>query len=57
MNTLQRIALAVSATSLFVIAPAHSGGPLANCDDGVPFLWANGGRTSCGTPIWVTSEI
>ena len=44
MNTLQRIALAVSAASLFVIAPAHAGGPLANCDDGVPFLWANGGQ-------------
>ena len=44
MKTFQRIALAALATSLFVTAPAHAGGPLANCDDGVPFLWANGGQ-------------
>jgi hypothetical protein len=44
MNTLKRIALATLAAPLFVIAPAHAGGPLANCGDGVPFLWPNGGR-------------
>jgi hypothetical protein len=44
MNVLKRIALAVLAAPILVIAPAHGGGPLANCGDGVPFLWANGGR-------------
>ena len=44
MNTLKRIAFAALATSLFSIAPAHASGPLANCSDGVPFLWANGGQ-------------
>ena len=44
MNTFQRIALAALAAPLFVAAPAYAGGPLANCGDGVPFLWANGGR-------------
>jgi hypothetical protein len=44
MNTLQRMALAVLTASLFIAAPALAGGPLANCDDGVPFLWPNGGR-------------
>ncbi len=43
MNTFKRIALAVSAAPL-LIAAAHAGGPLANCADGVPFLWANGGQ-------------
>ena len=43
MNTFQRIALAVLAVPLFVSAPAHAGGPLANCSDGVPFLWPAGG--------------
>ncbi|HEU5135747.1 MAG TPA: hypothetical protein VFU13_11430 [Steroidobacteraceae bacterium] len=44
MNTFKRLALAALAAPLFVIAPAHAGGPLANCSDGVPFLWANGGQ-------------
>lgn len=44
MNTLERIALAVLATPLLVIAPAHAAGPLVNCGDGVPFLWPNGGQ-------------
>jgi hypothetical protein len=44
MNTFQRIALVVLTALLFVPAPANAGGPLANCDDGVPFLWPNGGR-------------
>ncbi len=44
MNTLQRIAL-VAATALALIpAAADAGGPLANCGDGVPFLWPNGGQ-------------
>jgi hypothetical protein len=50
MNTLQRIALAVTAASLLVVAPAHATGPLANCDDGVPFLWPNGGRNIVWNP-------
>lgn len=44
MKTLQRIALAVLAIPLFLIAPAHAGGPLVNCGDGVPFLWPSGGQ-------------
>ena len=44
MNTFQRIALAALAALLLVAASAHAGGPLANCDDGVPFLWPNGGQ-------------
>jgi hypothetical protein len=44
MNTLIRIALAALASPLLVFAPAHAGGPLANCSDGVPFLWPNGGQ-------------
>jgi hypothetical protein len=43
MNTLKRIALAVLAAPL-LISLAHAGGPLALCNDGVPFLWSNGGR-------------
>jgi hypothetical protein len=42
MNTFRQIALLAAA--LFVIAPSHAGGPLANCEDGVPFLWPNGGQ-------------
>jgi hypothetical protein len=41
MNTFKRIVLAVAA---LVAAPVYAGGPLANCQDGVPYLWANGGR-------------
>ena len=44
MNTFKRIALAVLAAPLFLIAPAHAAGPLAKCGDGVPFLWPNGGQ-------------
>jgi hypothetical protein len=43
MKTLKRLALALLAP-LLVTAQALAGGPLANCGDGVPFLWANGGR-------------
>jgi hypothetical protein len=46
MNAFKRVALAattVFATAL-VTTPAIAGGPLANCGDGVPYLWANGGR-------------
>jgi hypothetical protein len=43
MKTLKRIALAALAAPLFA-TPALAGGPLANCSDGVPFLWPNGGR-------------
>ena len=44
MNTLKRIALAAFAAPLLAVASAHAAGPLANCGDGVPFLWPNGGR-------------
>ena len=44
MNTFQRIALVASTALLLVPAAANAGGPLANCDDGVPFLWPNGGQ-------------
>src|SRR5688572_16474549 len=44
MNTFKRIALSLCASPLFAIAPAQAGGPLANCGDGVPYLWPNGGR-------------
>ena len=50
MNTFQRIALVVLTALLFVPAPANAGGPLANCDDGVPFLWPNGGRNIVWNP-------
>jgi hypothetical protein len=44
MNTFKRIALAVFAAPLLLVAPAQAAGPLANCEDGVPFLWPNGGQ-------------
>ncbi len=44
MNTLKKLALALLASPLLVAAPAQAAGPLANCDDGVPYLWPNGGR-------------
>src|SRR6185295_13421089 len=44
MNTLKKIALALAAAPLYLAAPANAGGPLANCGDGVPYLWANGGQ-------------
>jgi hypothetical protein len=44
MNTIKRIALAVLAAPLVGMLPAHAAGPLAKCDDGVPFVWPNGGR-------------
>ena len=43
MKTLLRIAYLVLA-SLLVTAPVNAGGPLANCADGVPFLWPSGGQ-------------
>jgi uncharacterized protein YuzB (UPF0349 family) len=43
MNTSKKSALALLAAPLFVTF-AFAGGPLANCDDGVPYLWANGGQ-------------
>jgi hypothetical protein len=42
MNTFKRIGLSVAA--LVAIAPVYAAGPLANCGDGVPYLWPNGGR-------------
>jgi hypothetical protein len=36
--------LLATALPLFAGSPAHAGGPLAICEDGVPFLWPNGGR-------------
>ena len=50
MKTLQRIALAALAAPLFVAAPAFASGPLANCSDGVPYLWANGGQNITWNP-------
>lgn len=50
MNTFQRIALVALTALLLVPAPANAGGPLANCDDGVPFLWPNGGRNIVWNP-------
>jgi hypothetical protein len=44
MKTFKRLALAALAAPLFGITAAHAAGPLANCDDGVPFLWPNGGQ-------------
>ena len=44
MNTFKKISLAVLAAPLLAVAPAHAAGPLANCGDGVPFLWPNGGQ-------------
>jgi len=43
MNTFQKIAL-LTLASFAVTGPANAGGPLANCGDGVPFLWPNGGQ-------------
>jgi hypothetical protein len=50
MNAFQRIALAAVAAPLFLSAPAQAAGPLANCSDGVPFLWANGGQNIVWNP-------
>lgn len=41
-NITTALALA-AAVQLIAAADAHAGGPLANCEDGVPFLWPNGG--------------
>lgn len=49
MNTFKQIAL-VAAAQLLVTAPALAGGPLANCGDGVPFLWPNGGQNIVWNP-------
>jgi len=43
MNTFKQIAFSLLAP-LLVAIPAYAGGPLAKCDDGVPFLWPNGGQ-------------
>jgi hypothetical protein len=50
MNTLKGIALAALAAPFVLIATAHAAGPLANCDDGVPFLWPKGGRNIVWNP-------
>ena len=39
----QQLASLIGLTTLFLAAPALAGGPLAVCQPGVPFLWANGG--------------
>src|SRR5688572_30822017 len=44
MKIVKRMALGLLAAPLLFAATAHAGGPLANCSDGVPFLWPNGGR-------------
>lgn len=48
MTALARVALIAAAAgglSLAAVGSAHAGGPLANCSDGVPFLWPNGGAS------------
>jgi hypothetical protein len=53
MNALARTSLAFAAAaalSLVVTTSAHAGGPLANCSDGVPFLWPNGGNDIVWNP-------
>ncbi len=35
--------LALATVMMLASLPAFAGGPLANCTDGQPFLWANGG--------------
>ena len=53
MNALARTSLAAAAAlalSLAAAASAHAGGPLANCSDGVPFLWPNGGNDIVWNP-------
>jgi hypothetical protein len=52
MNAVTRIALALAAAGALSLAAtsAHAGGPLANCSDGVPFLWPNGGNDIVWNP-------
>ena len=49
MNALKRIAL-LACAPIFLAATAHAAGPLAKCDDGVPYLWPNGGRNITWNP-------
>src|SRR5262245_64870267 len=42
MNSFKRLALIVA--PLCIAATSQASGPLANCSDGVPFLWPNGGQ-------------
>ena len=47
MNALTRAVLAASLAaplSMLAASSAHAGGPLANCSDGVPYLWPDGGQ-------------
>ncbi len=48
MNTIQRMTLAALACAS--LSPAFAAGPLANCSDGVPYLWANGGQNITWNP-------
>ena len=46
----QKFASLVGLATLFVAAPSLAGGPLAVCQPGVPYLWANGGTNITFNP-------
>ena len=45
-NTILKSSLAAAAVvaSFGLVAPVHAAGPIANCEPGVPYAWANGGE-------------
>lgn len=46
----QQLASLVGMAALFMAAPSLAGGPLAVCEPGVPYLWANGGTNITFNP-------